>query len=341
LEKYADTTNYEKREMTAQPRLTVDNYGTFAEEYENWFNGNIPFRNNLISLNSAIDFFVFDKSTNSRVIKGKGDWLFYNDPGDGDPLGDYQGTTLLSEEELQKLAQNCVSQRDFVEKQGKEFVVFIAPGKERIYSEYMPEKYGKPADNYRALQVYNYLKENTDLRVVYPYEEVMAAKALGSNIYYKTDTHWNSIGAYAGAAALMHELGVEMPSLQSNEITVTQGGNVSGDLAEMLNLSKQLRNTDHEYAVEGYDTHQIESIVQDFSTVFSFRATGADPRRIYVMRDSFSTAMAPIIGSQFSETYMRHRKTYSYDDYLAQNPDIVVEEVAERYVSDLMDFSIQ
>ena len=341
MEKYADTTNYEKREMTAQPRLTVDNYGTFAEEYENWFNGNIPFRNNLISLNSAIDFFVFDKSTNSRVIKGKGDWLFYNDPGDGDPLGDYQGTTLLSEEELQKLAQNCVSQRDFVEKQGKEFVVFIAPGKERIYSEYMPEKYGKPADNYRALQVYNYLKENTDLRVVYPYEEVMAAKALGSNIYYKTDTHWNSIGAYAGAAALMHELGVEMPSLQSNEITVTQGGNVSGDLAEMLNLSKQLRNTDHEYAVEGYDTHQIESIVQDFSTVFSFRATGADPRRIYVMRDSFSTAMAPIIGSQFSETYMRHRKTYSYDDYLAQNPDIVVEEVAERYVSDLMDFSIQ
>ena len=341
LEKYTDTTNYEKRKMASQPRLTADNYGTFAEQYENWFNDNIPFRNNLISLNSAIDFFVFDKSSNSRVIKGKGDWLFYNDPSNGDPLGDYQGTTLLSEEELQKLAQNCVSQQDFLEEQGKEFVLFIAPNKERIYSEYMPERYGKPADNYRALQIYNYLKENTDLRVVYPYEELMAAKALGSNIYYKTDTHWNFIGAYVGATALLHELGVEMPNIQSNEITVTQGENTSGDLAGMLNLSKQLRNTDHEYSVEGYDTHQIESVVQDFDTVFSFKATGADPRRIYVIRDSFSTAMAPIIGSQFSETYMRNRKTYSYDDYLAQNPDIVVREVVERHLSELMDFSIQ
>lgn len=31
LEKYVDTENYENREMSEQPRLTVDNYGTFAE----------------------------------------------------------------------------------------------------------------------------------------------------------------------------------------------------------------------------------------------------------------------------------------------------------------------
>lgn len=60
--------------------------------------------------------------------------------------------------------------------QGKEFVIFIAPNKERIYYEYMPAQYGLPADNYGALQIYNYLKSNTDLKVVYPYAEIMDAK---------------------------------------------------------------------------------------------------------------------------------------------------------------------
>ena len=105
LEKYVDTTNYENREMAAQPRFTIDGYKTYAEEYENWFNDNIPFRNNLISLNTSIDFFVFNMSTNDRVIKGKNNWLFYGDVDDGDPVSCYQGTNLLSEENLQVIAK--------------------------------------------------------------------------------------------------------------------------------------------------------------------------------------------------------------------------------------------
>ena len=202
LEKFVDTTNYENREMSSQPRLTLDSYATYADDYESWFNDNIPFRNNLITLNTSIDFFIFNKSTNDSVIKGSDDWLFYANTSDGDPISCYQGTNLFSDEELQNIAQNCINQRNFLEKQGKEFVIFIAPNKERVYSEYMPDKYGKPAENYRALQVYDYLKENTDIRIVYPYTELMGAKALGRNIYYKTDTHWNEIGGYVGAAAL-------------------------------------------------------------------------------------------------------------------------------------------
>ena len=52
--------------MSEQPRLTVDNYGTFAEEYDNYFNDQLPFQNNLIKLNSLIDYFVFDRSANSN-----------------------------------------------------------------------------------------------------------------------------------------------------------------------------------------------------------------------------------------------------------------------------------
>ena len=66
--------------------------------------------------------------------------MFYSFVSDGDPVSCYMGTNLLTEDDLKAIADNCVSQRDFLAEQGKEFVIFIAPNKERIYSEYMPDK---------------------------------------------------------------------------------------------------------------------------------------------------------------------------------------------------------
>lgn len=342
LEKFVDTTNYENREMAVQPSLTLDNYGTFSEEYENYFNDNMPFRNILITLNTAIDYFAFNKSTNDYVIIGDNNWLFYSRTDDGDPVSCYEGTNLLSDEQLQEIAQNCLTQRDFLATYGKEFVIFIAPNKERIYSEYMPECYGKPADIYRALQVVNYLRENTNLRVVYPYEELMEAKQnTDYNIYSKTDTHWNYIGGYVGASALLRELGIEMPDIADNQIEITVGDETSGDLAGMLGLSNQLRFADHLYTVSGYDNHNMQVIEEDANNVFSYTAKNADPRKIYILRDSFSTHMAQYIGSQFNESYLRRRSTYTYDDFVNQDPDIFVYETVERYVDGLGTFSIQ
>ena len=342
LAKFVDTENYENRVLATKPELTVDSYKTYPSEYEKYFNDNMPFRNNLVTMNAAIDYFIFGKSTNERVVKGKDDWLFYADRGDGDPISCYQGTNFLSEEELETMAQNCLAVQAYLDGLGKEFVIFIAPNKERIYYDKMPEKYGTPAYTYKALQVVEYLRNNTNIRVVYPYDELMQAREfLKENIYYKTDTHWNWIGGYVGAAALMSELGVEVPDIASNEITILSGGNTSGDLAGMLNLNKYLAYADYEYTVEGYDTHNVETIESDVGTVFSYHAEGADPRKIYISRDSFSTAMSQYIGSQFANTYMRHRNTYTYEDFAEQNPDIFVYETVERYVDGLASFSIQ
>ncbi len=341
-EKFFDTANYENRQMATQPRLTLDTYSTYSEDYTAYFNDNLQFRNSLIQLNSYIDYFVFGKSSSDYVIVGENNWLFYAREDDGSPISCYQGTNLYTEEELAAIAENCINQRNLLLTQGKEFVIFIAPNKERIYSEYMPKQYGIPADNYGALQIYQYLKENTDLRVVYPYDEIMDAKKnVDENIWYKTDTHWNYIGGYVGASALMKELGIEMPKVNSGEIKINTLGETSGDLAGMLNLRKQLSFADTEYSIEGYDLHDREEIELDFSGMIRYHATNADPRSIYVIRDSFSSHMALYIGSQFTDSYLRHRGSYSYDDLATCNPDIVVYETVERYVGTLAAFSIQ
>ncbi len=205
----------------------------------------------------------------------------------------------------------------------------------------MPDRYGEPADNYAALQIYDYLKTNTSLRIIYPYEELLKAKnETDVNIWYKTDTHWNNVGAYIGARELMSELGIDMPLISDDGIQILTEGYVSGDLASMLNLTKQLEKTDFQYSVKGYDTHRMETINYNWEEAIIYKAVNADPRKIYVIRDSFSTALAPYIGSQFNNSCLQHINTYSYEDLFEQDPDIVVYETVERYADKLMYFSI-
>ena len=342
--KYFDSTNYENRELATKPVFTTDGYLNYSTEYNQYIIVHLQFRNYLISLNTDIDCFVFKKSSNIDVIVGNDNWLFYSSVADGDPVACYQGTNLLSEDELEAIAQNCIKQRDILAEQGIEFVIFIAPNKERVYSEHMPKHYGEPADIYCTLQIYNYLLENTDIRVVYPYEELINGKnTLSESIYYKTDTHWNPVGAYIGTSVLMSELGIDMPAITSNDIVINDLGVAEGkDLTNMLNLRHYMLLGDREYSVEGYDHNDSELVESDYINVFHYCAYNADNRRLYVIRDSFATAMAPYIGSQFNDSYMRHWDTYSYEDLSSYGPDIVVVETVERYASErLLTFSIQ
>lgn len=341
FERYMDSENYENRELAMRPEFSLNSYDTYSGEYNDYFNDHLPFRNYLITLNSMIDYFVFDSYRSERAIVGKDNWFFYTDVNDGDPISCYQGTNLLSEEELQAIADNCIAQRDFLAEQGKELVIFIAPNKERVYYENMPEEYGLPANDYMALQVVEYLQDHTDIRVIYPYEELMEAKSvLSQNIYYKTDTHWNYVGGYIGAVALLREMGIEIPSITDEQIVISKDDIYFGDLMNMLGMPHLPMFADDEYLVTGYDDHNIEILEWEFHTVFSYHAQNADSRKLFVVRDSFSSAMVPYVASQFNDSHWRFVRSYTYEDFENYDPDIVVFEFVERNIRLLGTFSL-
>ena len=337
LSQVMDTYNYEFRELRGMPGIaSPEEYREFPGEFEGFLSDHVPFRNQLVTLNSALNYYVFGQG-NDKVAAGKDGWLFYCYSSDGDPIACYQGANLLTEEELKSLADNCVRQRDYLRDRGIEFVIFIAPNKERIYPEYMPDKYGPPAENSRVQQIVDYLRENTDLRVVYPYDELMEAKAsLDVDIYYKTDTHWNYIGGYVGSRALLRELGIEMPEL--SQLTIAEDGYKTGDLARTVGMGSLLKSTN--YSVSGYDDHGAES-QGEFDDVYWYKAEGADPRKLYMNRDSFFVSMLPFVQSQFNESYTKYHATYLYDDFDAQQPDIFVYECVERYADSLARFRVE
>ena len=56
----------------------------------------------------------------------------------------YKGTNLFTEGELTQIAAQLTVTAEWLEKQGSEFVLFIAPNKETVYGEdYLPAYYKK------------------------------------------------------------------------------------------------------------------------------------------------------------------------------------------------------
>lgn len=342
LSPYIDQENYENRLAKQAPELTLNNLEEFPQEYEAYFNDNIPFRSYLIEANSLINYYLFRQSPVRHVIIGKDGWLFYDPAGsDGNPIADACGENDLTAAELEKCAANLTEIRDTLQSMGKEFVIVIAPNKGSLYGKsFLPGKY-KTAERTTADQVVSYLSENTDLTVVYPKAELQRAieKNPEYSFYYKTDTHWNELGGYIAARELLGTLKISLPELQ--ELTVRATNN-AGDLAQMMAMSKYL-SYDEYYSVSGYPgntDYQIEYPVENNSQIIRCAASRNDSRSVFMIRDSFAYAMIPYISSQFNECFYVHADTYT-PEYLAEvDPDIVVVEVVERYIRSLLSLEV-
>lgn len=281
-----------------------------------------------------LNYYVYKTSFSGNVIFGQDGWLFYSDKNDGDK-------GLLKEHELEEIENNLLEAQYIFEEQGIEFVVFIAPNKERVYHQKMPEYYGSPAEDYAVKQLVDYLQINTDIKVVYPVEELCkAAEELGDNavIYHKTDTHWNELGAYIGVRELMEVLSIEWPDYKAYELKIIEVQDTAGDLAGMLQLTNAGLDVGNTYHIQDLSS-EFEVIANDFWKGYIYRSAEADPRRIFVLRDSFGTAMAELIGSQFTESVLWHRKTYEQSYVDEFKPDVFVLESVERYaVQQLKEF---
>ena len=340
---YFGAENYEKRLSNEAPTLSLSNLQSFPKEYEEYFNDNIPFRSKLIEVNSLIDYFIFNRSPVSRVIRGEEGWLFYNPNGtDGDPVADFTGSNIYTEEKMAECAANLTSVRDTLRQQGKTFVVMVAPNKATIYGEeYLPDNYIK-AEKTRADLLVDYLNQNTDLTVVYPKEDLLSAKNQNSEqlLYYKTDSHWNAVGAYIGTRSLLSTINITLPNL--NEVKITQSNECAGDLANMIALNKYLKY-DNDYSVENYTVVTNVDIKYPFENnkqVIHHTTNDKDERKLFLIHDSFAEGLIPYLRTEFNEFHSVHINFYK-PEYLSEiNPEIVVFEVAERYLDSLFTFEV-
>lgn len=341
-----DTVNSENRNMAEKPVLSLETVSEFPSEYEQYYNDYFPFRSKLITLNSRISYQLLGEGVGATIV-GKDGWLFYNAEsiGNGTSIGQFKGIERFTDEELRQAAESLEATRDWCEERGCEFVLFIAPNKERVYSEYMPDAYRtcRYSDSCNTDQLVEYLRENTDIRVVWAYEDMEEYKAAHPDdpMYYRLDTHWNYLGGYIGSRALLRELGIEIPAADQRVMERADKYPFRGDLTMLMNLGASDLFSETDYVFPEYPAPGMQIVYEDVNGVVAYTSPGRDPRDVIVYRDSFCNIMRYFIGEHFNSIRMIPKEYWDPQILEDDTPDVLVFELTERFVDMLVDEHIQ
>ena len=335
-----DHTNYENRTLASKPIFMSTNINEYPKKYEEYFNDYLPFRNELVKLKNLNDIFVFKNIISDRVLLGKAKWLFVKWY---DLIEQYIGIEgyNFSEKELEIAKNNLIHFRDELKKKNIDFIFMVCPDKQFIYSEYMPDYIKRKPDNKGTDFVIEYIKSNTDIKVVYPKNELLKYKDK-YQLYYKYDSHWNTLGAYIGYTELTRILNIDNKSIESFKIlefdSAYRNSNKDSsvfynDMARMVSLNdiKKFRD-DIIYILEDYK-YTITNITDDWrsSRISNYNLDNfKNNRNILIIGDSYSFEMMDYIITTFKQSEFIHERYFENKDIKKYKPDIVVFQSVER-----------
>lgn len=288
----------------------------------NEFEGALVGRYRMINLNTSISKLLTGGTymESNEVLLGKDGWLFYKATGDGTPLYDYMGINHFSEEELAKVYDNLVAIGDGVSARGMDVIFMTVPNKEQVYSEYMPDTVDKINDKSRLDELTEYIESKGGL-IADRYCYVDTSKVLRSckdtyPLFYRTDTHWTECGSYLALMELRRAMDQRVTPI--DEVVFTDKGGFVGDLAK-------ISGSRDEYS----DVNPVidASSINDDST---------KDQVMLIIGDSFGDAMIHSAKHFYKEVYWVRLKEYT-DELDRYEPDVVVVECVERYLSDLQE----
>lgn len=327
-----NTKTQENRVLHEKPTISLSTLETYPKEFEDYYNDNLPFKYQLTKLNAYINFTFFHTTTSLKVILGKEDWLFHRDISEGDPISYYQGIDLFSDEELASYCNSIVALRDSLASQGKEFLFFVPPIKERVYSIYMPDSVPQVNTFNKTEQLVAYLIKNTDITVIYPMDEFLELRD-AYPLYYKNDTHWNELGAFIGAQQLLESLIGSRSYLENVQFTY---GNKSAkeDLSTLASLSG-LVEPDMEILISNYFPQiTIKDTIQ-ITPELSLLQSSSAGSSLMIIGDSYADGMIPYLSKHFSNIYSCHWRNATGELIKDTPTDIVVFQMLERYLDTL------
>lgn len=332
-----DSVNYENRMPAERPSFDTNAYGSYFIEYESYFNDHLPLRNKMIFWNSWINYCIFGVPTSDRVIAGKEKWLFYGDVSDGNPVGDYEGTDSFSAEEINQMCETSLNVQNRLEEMGICFAVIIPTNKERIYAEYMPDYYTYSEASKTDLMIEALQEKN--VHIINPKESLLN-QASQYQLYYSYDTHWNQLGGYVAVCDILKPWKIKTErltdlSILSSELSENYHVCAEDDLANMLNLRDSVFYDEIEYTIK--ENYEVDwSQLMYASTYFNNKAAVND-EKVLLLGDSFRAAMIPALCTYFSEVYVVHHSSYTYDLLKEISPDYLIVEYVERHSDSLKE----
>lgn len=295
----------ENRILTARPELTKEAVlnGSFAEAYENYVTDQFVSRDKWITVKSRLDL-LLGKSKINGVYFGEDGYLFEeHKPGD------------FTEEQMEKklaLLEELV-QRWRVR-------VMLVPTADNVITDKLPEN----APYYDETELLARVKEMVG---TYNYVDVAGALAEHSDeeIYYRTDHHWTSLGAYYGYREWVDTAGV-IPLMRDPDARETVTDEFLGTPHSRVNLSMPAEKIQYypQTAVNPvevtYDFGRTETslyspkfldtknkygyFLDDNHAFVEIHTSRCNGRKLFVIKDSYANSVIPMLTPHYEDIYV-------------------------------------
>ncbi|MDR3238826.1 MAG: hypothetical protein LBT44_01895 [Clostridiales bacterium] len=320
----------------------------FLSDFAAFINKCFAFRLELIHLNSALSAAFFDVSQADDVILGAEGWLYYEET-----IDDFLRKNVLSDEKIARISQTLARIEWNCAREGIQFLFVIAPNKNSIYPEYMPDlgpKHGAENNREKLLKrlqtdgvshvdlfaVFNAYREEAKARQSEIAQNSTASSWAPDLIYYRLDTHWNKLGADLANAAILRALGREEEPFARRGVLYNIPREGNSDLYQMLYPKGREKELDVEFARAF--TFMYDEPISDPGSMTIQTACENKPGSALVFRDSFGNALYPFLAESFGKAVFSRRTPYALELAEEYQADTLLIVMAERNIAQFEKF---
>ena len=314
----------ENRSLQQRPAFSFDELfsGQYTKDFETYTTDQFTLRDEWITLKAASELALGKQQNNGMFLCDGGTIIEpYEAPEDG------------------KLEANMEALNKLVANTDADVYFALIPGKSDIWAHMLPQN--APRDSEKAAIDYCYsLSDAVNVDIYGKLEEHS-----GEYIYYRTDHHWTTLGAYYGFSALAESMGLDCPDISeysgretvSEEFYGTSWSSsgfswVEPDSMEIFVTEPEgleITNYPQGSPVEGqlYDWSRLEvkdkySFFYGGNTPLLEIETGVEGApSLLILRDSYMDSLSPFLLESYSRIHILDLRYYraSLSDYIAQN----------------------
>lgn len=334
----------EKRELAPSPSVSgsTAEWTAFPRAFDRWLSDHVGLRNTLLAVDSRIKVQLLGTPPGPavEVLIGRHGWLYYTG---GYGLEYAQRTNPLSARDLHRWCQVMEARQQWLAARGIRFLFVLAPNKETVYPEHLPQWLRGMERPSRADQLLGALRDRTGV-VVLDLRPVLLEARKEHRVFSITDSHWSSVGAHRAYQAIMEQLGTWFPAARPHPLRdfAQVKAPFSGDLATMLGASSYLREEGIKLRPRRGWTARFE-LAPEYATLRpwapSYRPVRSKKRgsaigRVVMIRDSFGEALKRLLAEHIGScVYLWLDVGFPTELIEKERPDVVILELVERQLS--------
>ncbi len=339
----------ENRSLKQFPKLNKHTYENYLSNVDKYIIDHTTIRNQIIRWYNQLNIFVFRSSpSNVDAFVGKNEWYYFS----GEELKTYNGTELFTEQQLVDFKNELQNRQKIIEtKYNAHVFLAIVPNKANIYPECMPDYLVKSTHDGYGKQLLNYLSEQ-QFPVINLYQPLTEAKNI-TDVYFKTDNHWNDFGGFVAANAILKEfkkVNTHVNALSLDSFPLQKVVEKAGSVAKMLSIENTLSDVNY-IPTKNTGLTSIEKKLNKYKPTEGFpypedyehtRYTTNDSLPVVlIIRDSFGTKLFPYLSEQTKQcTAIFDGWHYGLNEEIIkeEKPDIVLYLILESQLKNLMKY---